>query len=196
MQTVKAVTHVRFNIFPDGGVSRLRLFGSISADGRLKAALSCLNTMPREKAEAELRGCCGSTRWVEEMLSRRPFRQPADLGNASDEIWWRLDREDWLEAFRAHPRIGVKAAHQWSKEEQAGIERADVKQLAELADANRVYESHFGYIFIVCASGKTTDEMLAILRERLQNDPGHEVRVAAEEQRRITRLRLDKLLQL
>src|SRR5207244_5560051 len=103
-------------------------------------------------------------------------------------------REDWLEAFRAHPRIGEKAASEWSQQEQALVEKASPPQLSALRNANRSYESRFGYIFIVCATGKSTEEMLALIHERLQNDDDKELRIAAEEQRRITQLRLEKLV--
>ena len=135
------------------------------------------------------------------MAGERPFHDLPALLAKADAVWWALDAEDWLEAFSRHPKIGEKEserrqaeeARQWSEAEQAGTHAADEETKLALAAANREYERKFGYIYIVCATGKTADEMLAILKERLQNDADRELRVAAEEQRRITHLRLQKL---
>lgn len=204
IKSVGPVTHIRLNIFPDGGVSRLRIFGRVSSDGRQRAGLQWLNTLLGREAEAALLACCGSTAWAGRMAQRRSFRSLVELLQASDEICRALERQDWLEAFRAHPRIGEKRADQepsaagtgWSEQEQAGTRTATGDTLAALREANRLYEARFGHIFIVCATGKTAEETLALLRQRLQNDPETEVRIAAEEQRRIAQLRLEKLLQL
>ena len=165
-------------------------------------ALRRLNELPPAEAAAELLGCCGSTRWAQGVAGQRPFRDARELYERADEVWWRLDADDWLEAFRSHPRIGEgeaaretgEDARRWSRDEQRGADGAARATLDELAAANREYERRFGFIFIVCATGKSADEMLAILRGRLDNDARRELRVAAEEQRRITRLRLEKLL--
>jgi allantoicase len=180
------VTHARLNIFPDGGVARLRLFGTV-------AMLDRLSAMSAGEVEAELLACCGSRAWARRMAEGRPFQSAADLKQKSDQIWRSLGRENWLEAFAAHPRIGEKGGFK-SQQEQAGALGAAVKTLAELAAANREYESRFDHIFIVCATGKSAEEMLGLLRARLDNDPETELRVAAEEQRKITNLRLEKLL--
>jgi OHCU decarboxylase len=122
---------------------------------------------------------------------------------AADEVWQNLSESDWLEAFDAHPRIGgreraARAQHAqaegWSEQEQASARDAGQATLDELAAANRAYEEKFGHIFIVCATGKTAGEMLALLHTRLPNDAGAELRIAAAEQSKITRLRLEKLL--
>jgi len=197
------VTHVRFSIFPDGGVARLRLYGSMRQERHQRGELQRLNALPDEEVEAALLACCGSSVWARRLARRRPFPEVADLFKASNETWWELAQKDWLEAFRAHPRIGERKAAQeaslnaqrWPEAEQAGTRGASAELLAELQEANRAYEARFGHLFIVCATGKTTEEMLALLRQRLQNDPDMEVRIAAEEQRRITNLRLEKLLQ-
>ena len=168
----------------------------------MEAGLSRLNYLPHDEAAAELLKCCGSTRWASLVASRRPFGDGEKLKRAADEVWWGLGREDWLEAFRSHPKIGEKKSaarvseesRRWSENEQAGAAGAADDTLAALASANREYEERFGYIFIVCATGKSAEEMLAVLRSRLGNDPEDELRVAAEEQRRITRLRIEKLL--
>jgi allantoicase len=179
-------THARLDIFPDGGVARLRLFGTVTA-------LDWLNALPAAEAETALLACCGSRVWAHRMAAGRPFRDRADLVKMSDGIWWSLAPEDWLEAFRAHPRIGEKGGR-WSTQEQSGTRGARPEVLAELTEANRRYEARFGHIFIVCATGKSAGEMLALLQERFANDPDTELRAAAEEQRKITHLRLEKLL--
>lgn len=161
-----------------------------------------LNGLPREEAEGELLKCCGSSRWAHEVASRRPFGSAEELMSVADEVWWSLDAADWLEAFSRHPRIGEQKAaagqteqeRAWSAKEQSGMSEADEAAREELARLNRVYAEKFGHIFIVCASGKRPAEMLALLRARLDNDAETEIKVAAEEQRRITRLRLEKLL--
>ncbi len=165
-------------------------------------ALSRLNSLTPQEATDELLKCCGSTRWAGRVTALRPFRDVPELLATADGVWSELSREDWLEAFRSHPKIGEKKASQnvsvdaqrWSEREQAAARAAAPEILAALAEANRVYEDKFGYIFIVCATGKTAGEMLALLQARLDNDPDPELRIAAEEQRRITQLRLQKLL--
>jgi len=137
------------------------------------------------------------------MTAARPFANVDELLTKADSIWWSLSSEDWLEAFRAHPKIGEKKAAaaqseealQWSAQEQSGVNDAAATTMAALAAGNRDYEQRFGFIFIVCATGKSSEEMLAILQARLQNDAETEIAVAAEEQRKIMRLRLEKLLQ-
>jgi allantoicase len=169
----------------------------------LKEALEEMNALSTEDAESELLKCCGSTLWARRMNEARPFNDLRELLASADSIWWALDKEDWLEAFSRHPKIGEKeselaqarAAREWSEQEQSGIDAGCEETRRELAAANREYERKFGYIYIICATGKTADEMLAILKERLQNEPAKEIRVAAEEQRRITHLRLRKILE-
>jgi 2-oxo-4-hydroxy-4-carboxy-5-ureidoimidazoline decarboxylase len=155
---------------------------------------------PEEAADL-LSTCCGSRRWVERMIARRPFgAQPALLAAARDE-WFALDQQDWREAFAHHPRIGdrdmlarrLAATRHLSEREQKGLDAAGADVLAALVDANRVYEQTFGYIFIVCASGRSAAEMLALLVARLDNEPAAEIRIAAAEQAQITRLRLEGL---
>ena len=165
------------------------------------ADLSTLNALPLLEARAAFLRCCGSIRWVETMLSYRPFESVDQLYSLAEAEWDVLDRDDWLEAFAAHPRIGDIATLRkkfastatWSEGEQAGVQNADESVLQALAEGNREYEARFGHIFIVCATGKSATEMLGILRSRLTNDPDTELRVAAAEQAKITRLRLEKL---
>lgn len=165
-----------------------------------QASLATLNTLAPPMAEAALLACCGSTRWARRMVQRRPFEDAADLLAAAAAIWNELAPEDWLEAFSKHPQIGEKPQQEaareraWSEQEQSAAGAALERTQAALAEANRDYQQRFGYIFIVCATGKTAEEMLAILRRRLQNDADTELRVAADEQRKITELRLQRLL--
>lgn len=136
------------------------------------------------------------------MTSARPFASLDELIAKADRVWWSLDSGDWLEAFHSHPKIGEKnaaapsavEAQRWSEDEQSGIRNSAQQTLDELADLNRAYEEKFGYIFIVCASGKSSEDMLAILHDRLKNNAAQELRMAAAEQAKITELRLRKLL--
>ena len=164
--------------------------------------LASLNSLSPSQAEEEFLKCCGSKNWAQRMTAARPYPGLNELITNADRIWWSLDSEDWLEAFHSHPKIGEKKAatptaveaQRWSEEEQAGIRDSAQQTLAALAKLNQTYEEKFGYIFIVCASGKSFEEMLAILRARLENSADAELRVAAAEQAKITQLRLGKLL--
>lgn len=130
------------------------------------------------------------------MAEARPFSSFGELAARADAIWSDLEPPDWLEAFAAHPEIGAGGdVEEWSTEEQSGVAAAAGQTRRRLAEANRHYRARFGYIFIVCASGKTGDQMLARLEARLRHDPDQELGVAAEEQRQITQLRLAKLLE-
>jgi OHCU decarboxylase len=144
-------------------------------------------------SEPALLTCCGSRQWAERMAQLQPFAAAKQMLEAADRVWWELSPTDWLEAFSAHPRIGEQGDAVASAE-QSGVRGAAQEIMARLADGNRAYEQRFGYIYIVCASGKTATEMLEILKARLQNDNDTELRVAAEQQRQITRLRLEKWL--
>jgi allantoicase len=198
LQHVGPVSHVRFHIYPDGGVSRLKIFGHQEG----VAGLDRLNTLSPHDARKVLLDCCGARTWVKKMSAARPFASAQDALDASERIWKALDRKEWLAAFRHHPPIGGKkaakaqsaTAKSWSAGEQGGVNAASAAELAELAKANADYAKRFGYIFIICASGKTTGEMLAAIRQRLSNDPQHESQIAADEQQKITKLRLERLL--
>jgi OHCU decarboxylase len=169
----------------------------------LKQSLDEFNALAPEVAEAELMKCCGSVKWARDVAGARPFNSMDELLDAADLAWWSLDSSDWLEAFSHHPPIGERRserpqaaeASRWSEEEQAGTAQAKAETMSALAAANRAYSQKFGYIFIVCATGKTSGEMLSLCEQRLANDPAEELRNAAEEQRRITHLRLQKLLE-
>jgi len=188
------VTHLRLNVFPDGGVSRLRVFGVATEAGRGEAVARHVNSLTDELAAVQLRSCCGSTEWVRQMIAARPFQSWSDLLLDAEEKWRSLTDVDWREAFAAHPRIGERSESAWARQEQSGAALASNESLKALAAANRDYESRFGYIYIVCATGRTVDEMLATARQRLSNGPDEEIRVAAEEQMKITKLRLMKLV--
>jgi allantoicase len=191
------VTHVRLNIFPDGGIARLRLWGALSEHGSESLGLRWLDALPQQQAEHELLTVCGSTRWAREVAAARSYPSLAALEDAATTVWRSLDRADWLEAFAAHPRLGERVrsgAGAWARQEQAGTAGADSDVLAALADGNRAYEAKFGHVFLLRATGLDADEMLAALRSRRENDPETELTVAAGEQEKITALRLRKLL--
>jgi 2-oxo-4-hydroxy-4-carboxy-5-ureidoimidazoline decarboxylase len=161
-----------------------------------------LDALPAARAAELLAACCGAPRWVSSMIARRPFETLDAVLATGDDVWWSLDQHDWREAFARHPRIGEAESapphdereRSWASGEQVGVAMAQESVRSALVEANREYERRFGYIYIVCATGRSADEMLALARGRLHNAPKVELRVAAEEQRKITRLRLEKLL--
>jgi OHCU decarboxylase len=163
-----------------------------------------LNALSQAEARTSLEACCGSRLWVEKMIALRPFPSLDDVFAAADKVWSQTDPEDWLEAFRHHPRIGErksqapqgKVAADWSAGEQSSAAVAEGSVQDRLAAINRRYEEKFGFIYIVCATGKSADELLAIAEGRLSNDRESELRIAAEEQRRIMQLRLRKLFEV
>jgi 2-oxo-4-hydroxy-4-carboxy-5-ureidoimidazoline decarboxylase len=164
--------------------------------------IEALNSLPAAEARAAFERCCGAARWTEALLGSRPFADAAALFAASDRAFAPLERADWMEAFSHHPKIGDVAALRtkfaataaWAGSEQGGTATAAEATLMALAEGNRAYEERFGYIFIVCATGKSAGEMLALLEARLGNAPEDELSLAAAEQRKITRLRIEKLL--
>jgi len=166
-------------------------------------AINRINSIPSEQAEAEFLKCCGSRRWAAKMTAERPFENLEEMVTAADRIWWALEPNDWLEAFDSHPQIGEKSAAasvareslRWSEAEQSGTRDSTQQTMKELADLNRQYQEKFGFIYIVCATGKSADEMLALLRARLDNDPATEMLSAAAEQAKITTLRLNKRIE-
>jgi 2-oxo-4-hydroxy-4-carboxy-5-ureidoimidazoline decarboxylase len=168
----------------------------------MSEVLARWNGLPIEDAVKEILPCCGSTAWAEGMAARRPFADSASLLAASDETWRNLPAEDWMEAFRSHPRIGESQASQspsaqsgaWSTQEQRKVAAADDAVKIALAEANREYERRFSHIFIVCATGKSGPDILEILRRRLHNDKAAELHEAAEQQRQIMHIRLTKWL--
>ncbi len=161
------------------------------------------NILPREQLIAELTKCCGSSAWVNKMLPFIPADDMVELLEDAEEEWWKCSEDDWKEAFAHHPKIGdvgslakkFASTAEWASGEQAAVNSATKETIEALAEANRLYEEKFGYIFIVCATGKSAEEMLAILRERLPNSPEEEIKIAADEQNKITKLRIEKMLE-
>ena len=145
--------------------------------------------------------CCCAHRWAEAMLALRPIPSVFELSEAADRVWSTMEEPDWIEAFACHPRIGERKAARasaksaaWSGQEQSSASDAESNVLEELAEGNALYEQRFGFTYIVCATGKSADEMLAILNRRLTSDRATELREAAEQQRQITQIRLGKWL--
>lgn len=161
-----------------------------------------LNGLPLDEAAHLFMQCCTSEKWVERMVASRPFIDAQSLGETADYIWSQLTEEDYLQAFDGHPKIGdvssLKAKYSNTKElasgEQSGANQATDELIAELADGNRAYEEKFGFIFIVCATGKSAQEMLDLLSDRQNNARHRELEIAGEEQRKIFHLRIEKLL--
>ncbi len=164
--------------------------------------ISRLNALPTEQAIATLLTCCHSHRWAEQLAAARPFTTTAALHEASDRTWFSLEREDWLQAFSHHPRIGERVITQpkfaatatQAAREQSGMAAATPEQLAEFTSKNAEYESRFNHVFLICATGKSATHMLDLLRSRLANSPESELLAAAREQSAITRLRLERWL--
>jgi OHCU decarboxylase len=159
-------------------------------------ALAQFNALSREDAERQLHACCASSAWASRVAARRPFADVHSMLEAAEEAWQELGPSAWLEAMEGHPRIGESGGRSpaSSEREQSGIKSATEETMAALAEDNRRYEARFGHVFLISASGRSADEILAALRQRMRNSPETEVRVAADEHRKITRLRLERLL--
>ena len=166
--------------------------------------LESLNALTISDANEQFELCCGAANWVIKMNQNRPFQNKDDLYQKSESIWFSLSSKDWLEAFIHHPKIGDidslrKKFHNTksiSKNEQSGVNDAAESTLKDLAESNQLYEDKFGFIFIVYATGKSADEMLALIKMRLNKNTETEMQNAAKEQNKITKLRLEKLLLL
>lgn len=168
----------------------------------MKADIQHLNELENAEAVTLLKTCCGSTRWAREMAGRRPFDSPRDVLATADDVWETMGRDDILEAFSHHPQIGADIDElrrkfadtaAWSASEQSSVGGASDEVLERLRDLNQSYLDRFGYIFIVCATGKSAPEMLELLEQRIDNHPEDELDIAAAEQAKITKLRLEKL---
>lgn len=201
LRRIGPITHVRLNVFPDGGVARMRVWGEpLRPEGR---GLDSLDALDHDGAHAAFLRCCGSSAWARAMNLARPFEDRAALLRIGEQLWWSLGEDDWLEAFAAHPRIGARPApaagtaeaDAWAGREQSSTANAADAVLGALATANQQYLDRHGFIYIVCATGRGADEMLADLQARVGNPRAAELRTAAEEQAKITRLRLHKLLE-
>lgn len=168
----------------------------------MSLTLEQLNLLHELQAERRLLACCGSRAWARGVAAGRPYYNFDELLATSDRVWRQLAPDDWREAFSRHPRIGDGAARarntaeHWSEREQARARSGSAATLAELAELNAEYEERFGHVFLICATGKSADQILDSARERMNNDPETELRMAAEEQRLITHLRLRKLLDI
>ncbi|HET9479476.1 MAG TPA: 2-oxo-4-hydroxy-4-carboxy-5-ureidoimidazoline decarboxylase [Pyrinomonadaceae bacterium] len=165
--------------------------------------LALLNELTPDEARTELLKCCGAKRWAEAVENQRPYKTVDQLIGRANDVWWSLEQTDWLEAFRSHPKIGENKAagavsaqsQHWSAQEQQGVRHAAQQVIEKLARLNHEYEKKFGFIFIVCATDKSSDEILSLLEQRLPNDAATELRNAASEQAKITELRLRKLIE-
>ena len=162
-----------------------------------------INKLAKESLQTALLKCCASVNWASQLAACQPFKNKENFFFQAKNIWFeKCGKEDWLEAFKAHPKIGdidslakkYASSKNWSSKEQAGVESASMKTLKALAEGNKKYEEKYGYIFIVCATGKSAAEMRDILNNRLFNDPEKEIMIAMQEQYNITEIRLNKWL--
>ncbi len=161
-----------------------------------------LNTLDPNQLKEELTKCCGSSTWVKMVATYFPADSIEELLDEAEAMWYECSEDDWKEAFAHHPKIGdvdsltkkFASTVQWASGEQSGVNTAAAETIKALAEGNLLYEEKFGYIFIVCATGKSAEEMLTILQTRLANTPEDEIKIAAAEQNKITKLRLQKLL--
>ena len=157
--------------------------------------------LPEEKKKELLQQCCGSSAWVNKMLPVFPVEDLVELLDAAEEKWYGCTEDDWREAFTHHPKIGdinsvkEKFANtaQWAAGEQSKVKNAEEDTLHQLSKANEEYQNKFGFIYIVCATGRSAEDMLTDLETRLSNAEAEELKIAAAEQLKITRLRLEKL---
>jgi 2-oxo-4-hydroxy-4-carboxy-5-ureidoimidazoline decarboxylase len=163
--------------------------------------LNEFNQLSGKEAFNALFACCGSTTWANKMAESRPFSSIPELKGKADEIWSKTSESDWLEAFTHHPKIGdteslkkkFAATAAWAASEQGAVNEATTETIGKLAQGNSDYEKKFGFIFIVCATGKSAEEMRTLLENRLPNNRAQELVIAAGEQHKITHLRIDKL---
>ena len=193
LRRVGPVTHLRLNVFPDGGVARLRAWGALQVNPH--PAVAKLNALSTDAAAAEFLKVCGSKQWASAMAWSRPFEDAPALFRIAERAWWKLQDVDFLEAFAAHPRIGSSSGGKWSSQEQSGTATAAQRTMDRLRELNERYFEKNGFIFIINATGKSADEMLAALEGRVANERPAEIQTAAEEQARITRVRLTKWLE-
>lgn len=167
----------------------------------MNPVLDAWNAADTSAAGQAMLACCGAQRWANQMIALRPIPTIAELSEAADRVWAEMGESDWLEAFACHSRIGERKApsaseqsSSWSQQEQSGTNTAAENTMRQLAEGNALYEQRFGFTYIVCATGKNAEEMLAILQRRLANTRVAELREAAEEQRQIMQIRLGKWL--
>ena len=196
----KPYDYVRLNIFPDGGVSRLRIWGRAERPEDRLRGIELLNHLPEGQVCKALLDCCGSKKWADQMIAQMPFSSPAHLFEAASRTWAGLDRKDWRQALRLASSVGTSSTRKTKKKgghsaQKAKGTGASPELLEVLAAAKQAYQATFGYPFVNCAAGMTTEEIVQDLRLRLSNDPEVEMQVAGEERRKITHILLEKLLQ-
>jgi allantoicase len=184
---------LRLDIHPDGGVARLRVRGRPDRDGAVPLRLLYLNSLFDEEARRFFHTACHSRTWVDQMMTGLPYPDTDSIFGMAAKAFGTLGDEGWLEAFAGHPRIGERG-DQMANREQSATADAEASTLAELADVNLAYERRHGFTYIVYASDKTAEEMLAIARSRLGNTTEDEIANAAGEQRSITETRLRRML--
>ena len=198
----RPVTHLRVHIFPHGGVNRMRVYGHAVDTPEERTRISVLSAMKSDELVTLMLSFCGSSKWADAMAAGRPFASARSLFAAADAAFWSLGTDDFLEAFRAHPRIGeqkkaesatAKSA-EWSRGEQSGVAGAEADVVTRLSEGNARYFEKFGFIFICFATGRSASQMLRLLDSRLENTREQEIENAAREQLRITRLRIEKWL--
>ncbi|MEX1133424.1 MAG: allantoicase [Acidimicrobiia bacterium] len=185
--------YLRVDIHPDGGLARVKALGRPDREVLVEKRMAYLNSLTESAARRFFRTACASGSWVESMLAQRPFAGPEDIHTGAETAFDLLEEADWMEAFSGHPRIG-EPGDGAANREQAGVQEAAAKTLAAITEVNRQYEERFGFTYIVYASGKTAEEMLAIAKSRLGSAREHEIEVASREQRSITTTRLRRML--
>ena len=193
------VLWLRLNLSPDGGMARLRAWGRLNRSGLEEARLLFLNVSQDPVLEAIFKQVCHSDRFVKEMVASKPFFSQTDLLNKGARAWSQCSEADWKQALDGHPRIGEKAkgnnlSARWSKGEQSKAAVPNAEVVEELKNEQEAYYQKFGFIFLICATGKSPEEILKSVRSRLQNSADEELKIVAEEQAKIVHLRLEKLL--
>jgi allantoicase len=200
--SVGCCTHLKLRVYPDGGVARMRVYGALTAEARRDAGLRRLNAWPEAWARRELGAVCGADAWVAALLAARPFAGADALRALAAKAFDAMSERDWLDAFAHHPPIGqsqaaralAAKAQAWSSEEQSGVRSAAAETLAALEAGNRAYQERFGFVFLICATGKSAEEILAAMRARAGASRESELGTAARELRAIAALRLERLL--
>jgi allantoicase len=185
--------YVKLDIYPDGGVARLRISGNPTMESAAAKRVLYLNSLRGEEATRFFNTACGSSLWVAEMLQRRPYESPGQVLESADIAFAAMESDDWLEAFAAHPRIG-ESGDSVANSEQSGVAGAVPSVRQSLAAINSEYEAEFGFTYIVYASGKTATEMLEYAQRRMGNTRDQEIDIGAGEQRKITSTRLKRML--
>lgn len=199
LQENEDVLWVRLNLLPDGGMARIRVWGDLSENGYREARLLYLNSSTPSTLGTLFKQVCHSDKWVKEMVKSAPFKNQNDLLKKGARAWSKCKEKDWLEALDGHPRIGQKAkgsslSAKWSKGEQSAAKSPDEQVLERLAEAQQDYFEKFGFIFLICASGRGSKEILEAVKQRLPHSAAEEMQIVAEEQAKIIHLRLEKLL--